>query len=113
MDRSPERPIQPRGNYLSTGPTGEDRLTGSVQRQWQLHGCSAGSWDPPKPEPPSSTEERLRRMTLEQREQDACELYERAQRVLRDDRQRAAQGAVFEDDDARNGQTREGWSGLC
>jgi hypothetical protein len=47
-------------------------------------------------------------MTLEQREQDA-----RAQRVLRDDRQRVAQGAVFEDDDARNGQTREGLSGLC
>jgi hypothetical protein len=30
IDRSLARPIRPRGNYLSTGPTGENRLTGSV-----------------------------------------------------------------------------------
>ena len=62
------------------------------------------SWivDPPKPEPPSPTEERLRLMTPEQREQDAYELYERARRVLDEDagrRRQEEEGEVIDQDD--------------
>jgi len=65
------------------------------------------SWivDPPKPEPPSPTEERLRRMTPEEREQDAYQLYERARRVLDEDaarRQREEEGEVIDQDEPQS-----------